>query len=253
MLRIGISGCNGAMGRILTQVIGKMEDAQIVLGIDRNTNLYNNKYPIYESESKVDIDCDVVIDFSNPCNLDELLKLCVEKKIGMVIATTGISEEQEEKIQEASKYIPIFKSSNTSLGINVLIDLVKKAANVLSDTFDIEIIEKHHNKKIDAPSGTAYMIANAMNEELNNSMTYSYGREGNDTGRNKKEIGIHAVRGGTIPGEHTVIFAGRDEIIEIKHTALSKIIFAEGAVKAAKYIANKEPKLYSMNNLINSN
>lgn len=253
MLRIGISGCNGAMGRILTQVIGEMEDAHIVLGIDRNTSLYHNNYPVYESASKIDIDCDVIIDFSNPFNLEELLKFCVEKKIGIVIATTGLSKEQEEKIQETSKYIPIFKSSNTSLGINVLIDLVKKAANVLSDTFDIEIIEKHHNKKVDAPSGTAYMLANAMNEELNNSMKYNYGREGNDSKRNDKEIGIHAVRGGTIPGEHTVIFAGMDEIIEIKHTALSKSIFAQGAVKAAKYIANKEAKLYCMDNLINNN
>lgn len=252
MLRIGISGCNGTMGRVLTQAIGKLDDVQVAFGIDRNADLHQNEYPVYESTLKVDKNCDAVIDFSNPANLEELLKFCVERKIGVVIATTGLNKDHEEKIKKASQYIPIFKSSNTSLGVNLLIDLVKKAVNVLGDTFDIEIIEKHHNKKVDAPSGTAYMIANAMNEELDNSMEYKYGREGKDSKRNDKEIGIHAVRGGTIPGEHTVIFAGMDEIIEIKHTALSKSIFAEGAIKAAKYIMNKEPELYSMNNLINN-
>ena len=253
MLRIGISGCNGAMGRMLNETMSDMNDLSIVLGIDRNINLYNNTYPVYENPSSIDVDCDVIIDFSNPNNLNDLLNFCVDKKVGIVIATTGLSQEQEERIKECSKYIPIFKSSNTSIGINVLIDLVKKASKVLSDNFDIEIIEKHHNKKVDAPSGTAYMLANAINEELDNSMEYNYGREGTDAKRNKKEIGIHAVRGGTIPGEHTVMFAGMDEIIEIKHTALSKKVFAQGAVRAAKYIANKEPRLYCMDDLINNN
>jgi 4-hydroxy-tetrahydrodipicolinate reductase len=253
MIRIGISGCNGAMGRILTEIIANTENVSIALGIDRNINLYNNTYPVYENTSKIDVDCDVIIDFSNPNNLNDLLSFCKDKNVGIVIATTGLSKQQQEQIQETSKYIPVFKSSNTSIGINILIDLAKKATRALSDTFDIEIIEKHHNKKVDAPSGTAYMLANAMNEELDNSMEYNYGREGNDAKRNKKEIGIHAVRGGTIPGEHTVIFAGMDEIIEIKHTAISKKVFAEGAVKAAKYIANKEPRLYCMNDLINNN
>ena len=148
-----------------------------------------------------------------------------------MIATTGLSEAQEAKIIEASHKIPIFRSSNTSLGVNVLLDLVKTATRLLNDNFDIEVIEKHHNKKVDAPSGTAFMIANSINEELNQAMDYNYGRQGNHMKRNEKEIGIHSVRGGTIPGEHTVIFAGPDEMIEIKHTALSKKIFAEQALK----------------------
>lgn len=169
----------------------------------------------------------------------------------IVIATTGLNIEDDKKIEDASKNIPIFKSANMSIGVNLLIDLVKKAALALQDNFDIEIIEKHHNKKVDAPSGTALMIADAINEELDNSMEYKYGREGKSAKREGNEIGIHAIRGGTIPGEHTVIFAGLDEIVEVKHTALSKNIFASGAVKAAKFIVNKENGLYKMENLMN--
>lgn len=251
MLNLGISGCNGAMGRVLTELIGKMEDACIVLGIDRSPDSCINDYPVYESASQIDIACDVIIDFSHPSNLEDLLEFCVQQKTALVIATTGLTEEQVENIHEASNHVPVFRSFNMSLGINLLLDLVKKSANVLSDAFDIEIIEKHHNKKVDAPSGTAFMIAGSINEELGNSMTYNYGRNGSDARRQQKEIGIHAVRGGTIPGEHSVIFAGMDEIIEIKHSALSKKIFAEGAVKAARYISDKQAGLYSMNDLIN--
>lgn len=250
MIKVGISGCNGAMGRVLTDVIEEMEDIQIAFGIDRNVNLYQNTYPVYETPLKVKEKCDVVIDFSNPSMLYELLQLCVNTNTGIVIATTGLSEEQELSIKEASKKTPIFRTSNTSLGINLVLDLAKKSANALNGEFDIEIIEKHHNKKIDAPSGTAHMIARAINEEMKNSMQYSYGRDGKASKRDRSEIGIHAVRGGSIVGEHTVIFAGMDEIIEIKHTALSKSVFARGAIKAAKYISNKEPNLYSMKSLI---
>lgn len=251
MLKVGISGCNGSMGRVLSDSIDCMDDMSVVFGIDRNPGIYDNEYPVYENISKVDMKCDVIIDFSHPSNLEELLEFCIKNKNAIVIATTGTSEEDDKKINDYSKIIPIFKSSNTSLGVNLLINLVKKASILLSDTFDIEIIEKHHNKKIDAPSGTAYMIAYAINEELNNSMLYTYGREGKDAKRKKKEIGIHAIRGGSIPGEHTVIFAGNDEIIEIKHSALSKKIFAEGAIKAAIYVVKKENGLFSMNNIIN--
>ncbi|MDQ4682653.1 4-hydroxy-tetrahydrodipicolinate reductase, partial [Stenotrophomonas maltophilia group sp. RNC7] len=174
-----------------------------------------------------------MIDFSNPARLYDLLTFCVDTNTAVVIATTGLSEEQEIRIKDVSKKIPVFKSSNTSLGINLVLDLVRKSTNILNEAFDIEIIEKHHNKKIDAPSGTAYMIAQAINEEMSNEMVYNYGREGKNSKRNKNEIGIHAVRGGSIVGEHTVIFAGMDEIIEIKHTALSKGVFARGAIKAA--------------------
>ena len=250
MIKIGISGCNGSMGRVLTNIIDEMEDIKIVFGIDRNVNLYPNKYPVYETFSKINEKCDVIIDFSNSSVLYELLSYCINTNTGIVIATTGLSEEQEMKIKDASKKTPIFRSPNTSLGINLVLDLVKKSTNILNGEFDIEIIEKHHNKKIDAPSGTARMIARAINEEMNNSMQYNYGRVGETLKRDKSEIGIHAIRGGNIVGEHTVIFAGMDEIIEIKHIALSKSIFARGAIRAAKYISNKEPNLYSMKSLI---
>ena len=253
MINVVVSGCNGSMGRVLTDVIDKTEGIQVVAGIDKNINLYKNNYPVYESPLLVKEKCDVIIDFSKPSNLNELLEYSLTNNISLVIATTGFSREDEEKIKEASNFIRIFKSSNMSLGVNVLINLAKQAANILSNISDIEIIEKHHNKKVDAPSGTAKMIADAINEQLDNSMVFNYGRVGNDTKRKENEIGIHAVRGGTIAGEHTVIFAGLDEIIEIKHTALSKKVFAQGAIKAAQYILNKENGLYDMNSLINNN
>ncbi len=253
MLNVGLSGCNGTMGRIINELLEQQSDVQIVFGIDLDPERYENNYPVYTNASKVDIDCDVVIDFSKPENIDYLLDYCLSHEVAVVIATTGLSEEQEEKIKAASKKIPVFRSNNTSLGVNVLIDLVKTATRLLNDNFDIEVIEKHHNKKVDAPSGTAFMIASSINEELNESMDYNYGRQGNQTKRNEKEIGIHSVRGGTIPGEHTVIFAGPDEMIEIKHTALSKKIFAEQAIKAAEFISHKEAKLYNMEDLMHVN
>lgn len=253
MIKVAISGCNGAMGRALTEVICSIKDVSIVAGIDRNADIYENEYPVYKSPLLLKEECDVIIDFSNPSNLDELLEYAVINNIALVIATTGYNEEQENKIKEASNNTRIFKSANMSLGINVLINLAKQATNVLGETFDIEIIEKHHNKKVDAPSGTAKMIANAINNELNDSMDFNYGREGSQAKRQENEIGIHAIRGGTIPGEHTVIFAGLDEVIDIKHMALSKKVFAKGAVEAAKYIVNKENGMYCMDDLINSN
>ena len=253
MINVVISGCNGAMGRVLTNIIDETEDMTIVAGIDKNKDLYKNNYPVYESPLLIKEKCDVIIDFSNTSNLNGLLEYSVNNNIALVIATTGFSKEEEEKIKEVSKQIIIFKSSNMSLGVNLLINLSKQATNTLGNITDIEIIEKHHNKKVDAPSGTAKMIANAINEELDNSMEFNYGRIGTDVKRKENEIGIHAVRGGTITGDHTVIFAGLDEIIEIKHTALSKKVFAQGAIKAAQYILNKENGLYDMNNLINNN
>ena len=252
MLKVVICGCNGALGRALTEVISSNEDVSIVSGIDKKINAYENEYPVYPSPLLLKEECDVIIDFSNPSNLNELLQFGVINNVGLVIATTGFNKEEENKIKEASINTRIFKSSNMSLGINVLINLAKQATNVLGETFDIEIIEKHHNKKVDAPSGTAKMIANAINDELNNSMEFNYGREGNDSKRKDNEIGIHAIRGGTIPGEHTVVFAGLDEVIDIKHLALSKKVFAKGAVEAAKYIADKDNGMYSMDDLINN-
>lgn len=250
MIKVIINGCNGAMGQVLNKVIGEMEDIEIVAGIDKNIDRFKNNYPVYSHILNYEGKADVVIDFSNPTSVEGVLEYGVKTSTPLVIATTGLTPENLESLNKASKSIPIFHSYNTSLGVNVLVSLVKKAAAILSESFDIEIIEKHHNKKIDAPSGTAYMIANAINEELNNSMEFIYGREGKDAKRTKNEIGIHAVRGGTIPGEHTVIFAGMDEIVEVKHTALSKNIFAQGAVKAAKYIINKSNGIYDMNDII---
>lgn len=250
MIKAIINGCNGAMGQVLTKIIDEMEDIDIVAGIDKNIDAHKNNYPVYDHICSYEGKADVVIDFSNPGCFEEVLEYGVNKTTPLVIATTGLTPENLMSLEEASKSIPIFHSYNTSLGVNVLVSLVKKAAAILSESFDIEIIEKHHNKKVDAPSGTAYMIANAINEELNNSMKFVYGREGKDAKRAKNDIGIHAVRGGTITGEHTVIFAGMDEIVEVKHTALSKNIFAQGAIKAAKYIINKDNGLYNMNDII---
>jgi len=192
----------------------------------------------------------VVIDFSSPKALDGLLAFCTGRKIPMVLATTGYSDQQIAQIVEASKTVPVFRSGNMSLGINVLIDLVKRAAAVLGDTSDIEIIEQHHKRKVDAPSGTALMIADAASSVLNYDAEYNYGRHDRRAPRPKNEIGISSVRGGTIVGVHEVIFAGRDEVIEIKHTAMSREIFANGAVRAAKFLIGKAPGMYNMEQLV---
>lgn len=250
MLEVIINGCNGAMGQVLSRIIKDIEDIQLVAGIDKNPKKYKNNYPVFNNIFDFKQKADVIIDFSNPQTVQNLLKYGVETNTPLVIATTGLSNEDMKKLEEAAKSIPIFQTGNTSLGINVLIDFVKKAAVILNEGYDIEIIEKHHNKKIDSPSGTAFMIAKAMNEELDNSKEFVYGREGNMGKRTKNEIGIHAVRGGTIPGEHTVIFAGQDEVIEVKHTAFSKDIFAIGAINAARFIVSESAGLYNMDDLI---
>ena len=251
MLKVILNGCNGAMGRAVTKVVSESLDVEIVAGIDKNIEMHQNSYEVFNNIFDYKAKADVIIDFSHPSCLDDILSYGKKNNTPMVIATTGLSSEDYKKIENVAKSVPIFKTANMSLGVNLLIDLVKKAALALQENFDIEIIEKHHNKKVDAPSGTALMIADAINEELDNSMEYKYGREGKKAKREEKEIGIHAVRGGTIPGEHTVIFAGLDEILEVKHTALSKNVFASGAVKAAKFIVNKENGLYKMEDLMN--
>ncbi len=249
-MKILISGCNGSLGQAISKVIEEKSDIEIIAGLSRSPKKANNSYPVYTSIFECKDEVDVIIDCSNPQCLPDLLKYAVERNIPLLIATTGLSKENMEDIKTASKKIPVIHTANTSLGLNLLITLVKKAALVLEENFDIEIIEKHHNKKIDAPSGSAFMIADAINQELDNSKKYLYGRSGTEEKRTKNEIGIHAIRGGTICGEHNVIFAGLDEIIEIKHIALSKKVFALGAVKAAKYIVNKDSGLYNMEDLI---
>ena len=248
MLKIIISGCNGFMGHVVEDICNKDPDITVVAGFD--VNLAERPYPVYASPANFSGEADVVIDFSSPKALDGLLRFCTERKVPVVLATTGYSDEQIAQIVEASKVVPIFRSGNMSLGINVLIDLVKRSAAVLGETSDIEIIEQHHNRKVDAPSGTALMIADAAKSALNYEAEYCCDRQSRRMARPKNEIGISSVRGGTIVGVHEVIFAGRDEIIEIKHTAMSREIFAVGAVRSAKFLLGKEPGVYNMEQLV---
>lgn len=249
MTNIILCGCNGKMGRAITACVNKREDCQIVAGIDLNTDIANS-YPVYDNFNKIVETADVIIDFSNPAVLDNLLDYAKRKSLPIVLATTGYSDLQTKKINEFSKEIPIFFTFNMSLGINLLVSLSKKATEILGDSFDIEIIEKHHNQKLDAPSGTAIMLANAINETLDNRYLYEYDRHSKREKRNKNEIGIHSIRGGTIVGEHDVIFAGHDEVITLSHHAASKEVFAIGAVKAATFIKGKPNGIYDMNNVI---
>lgn len=251
MTKIILVGINGKMGQVICRILDSYDNAELVCGIDINTE-QKNGVPVYSDFNDVKENCDVIIDFSHPSSLDSTLNYAVRERKGVVIATTGFNSEGILKIKKASEKIPVFFSANMSLGVNLIIELAKKATAILSDGFDIEIIEKHHNQKIDAPSGTALAIADAINDVCDNSNDYIYDRHSSRKKRGKNEIGIHSVRGGTIVGEHDVIFAGNDEIIEIKHTAMSKEIFAVGAVKAAVYLNGKAAKLYDMNDLINS-
>ena len=249
MINLVISGCNGRMGKVVAELCRQEPSVHIVAGIDANPQKLDT-FPVYADPLEYTGNADVVIDFSSPLALDGLLQFCKMRKIGIVLATTGYSDEQLEKIQETAQEIPIFKSANMSLGINVLMELVRSAAKILSG-YDIEIIERHHNKKLDAPSGTALMIADAAASSVDYDAAYIYERESVRRPRDPKEIGISSVRGGTIVGEHEVLFAGPDELIEIKHTALSRQIFANGAVKAAIYLAgHKQPGMYNMTNLV---
>lgn len=247
MTDIILNGCNGKMGAAVTKAVLERDDCRIVAGVD----LYgdNVNYKVYRSFSDVDVKGDVIIDFSNPSVLDSMLAYATDNKIPLVICTTGFSEAQVELIKKASDDVAVFYSGNMSLGINLIIELSKKAASVFSNNYDVEIIEKHHNQKIDAPSGTALMIADAISEVLPDSQ-YVYDRHSYRQKRSKNEIGIHAVRGGTIVGEHEVIFAGHDEILSLKHQALSKEVFAVGAVNAAVYLKNKQSGIYDMGDLL---
>ena len=250
--KIIISGCNGRMGRVVESICEADPDVSVVAGFD--VSLESRAFPVFVSPANFTGEADAVIDFSSPAALDGLLAFALERKVPLVLATTGYSDEQLAQIDEASKHIPIFRSANMSLGINVLLELVKKAAAVLGDSYDIEIVEKHHNRKVDAPSGTALMIADAAASALNFRPEYVYERHSVRQSRDKKEIGISAVRGGTIVGIHEIMFAGRDEIIEIKHTAMSREIFANGAVKAAKFLAGvSKPGMYDMSMLVENN
>lgn len=249
MIKIIMNGCNGKMGQVITRLAAEDKDCEIVAGIDINTSIQNT-YPVYTALDEFDAPADVVIDFSHPSCLTGILEYCKKRKLPVILSTTGFSAEQKEEFKAASSEIPVFFSANMSLGINLLIALAKKATKLLEGSFDIEIIEKHHNQKIDAPSGTALAIADAIDETLSYPAEYIYDRHNVRRKRGKHEIGIHAVRGGTIVGEHEVLFAGTDEVIELKHSAHSKEVFAVGAIKAAKFITSKPAGMYDMNDLI---
>lgn len=250
MVKVIMHGCNGRMGQVITGLMKDDKEAQIVAGIDVVDNRENG-YPVFTDIKKCDVEADVIIDFASAQAVDALLDFSLETRIPVVLCTTGLSEEQIEKVKAVSENVAVLKSANMSLGVNMLIKLLKEAANVLVPAdFDIEIVEKHHNQKVDAPSGTALALADSINEALDNEYAYKYDRSQERKLRDKKEIGIHAVRGGTIVGEHEVIFAGADEVIEFKHTAYSKAIFGKGAIQAAKYLAGKNAGMYDMSNVI---
>ncbi len=252
MTKIIMHGCNGKMGQVISDIVSADEEAQIVAGIDINP-VKKNDYPVFATLAKCDVQADVIIDFAAAVAVDALLDYSVEKGIPVVLCTTGLSEEQLAKVQESSKKVAILKSANMSLGINTILKLVNQISGLFADAgFDIEIVEKHHNQKLDAPSGTALAIADSINEALDNEYAYKYDRTPDRVKRPKKEIGISAVRGGTIVGEHEIIYAGKDEVIEIKHTAYSKAIFANGAVSAAKFLNGAKPGMYNMSDVIDA-
>ena len=248
MLKILLSGCNGKMGKMVEKLVNASDDTRICCGTD--LNILSGSFPVYSSFDKVAEKPDVVIDFSHPSTLPFLLEYVTKNKIPAVIATTGFSDDQIKLIKEASEKTAIFFTFNMTLGINLLASLLKKCASVLGNGYDIEIIEKHHNQKVDAPSGTAIMLANAISSSLPYTPEYVYDRHNVSEKRKKQEIGIHTVRGGTIVGEHEVIFAGTDEVITLSHSASSKEVFAAGAVNAARFIVNKSAGLYNMEDLV---
>lgn len=250
MTKIIMCGCNGKMGRVISQLVKEDAGAEIVAGVDISGEQLDS-YPVFKTITECNVKADVVIDFSAPAALSDILSVGIAKQLPLVLCTTGYTEEQVAKIKEASEKVAVLRSANMSLGVNLLLNLVQAAAKVLAEAdFDIELVEKHHNQKVDAPSGTALALADAINEALNNEYTYKYDRSTERAKRDKKEIGISAVRGGSIVGEHEVIFAGTDEVIEFKHTAYSKAIFGKGAVSAAKFLAGKSAGLYSMQDVI---
>ena len=250
MTRVIMHGCNGKMGQMIAGLIAQDEEVKLVAGVD----VYDqgrNPFPVYKHISDCDVQADVIIDFCNPAAIKGLMEYCVERQIPCVVCTTGLSEEELNYVREASKKVAILRSANMSLGINTLMELLKKAAQVFAPAgFDMEIVEKHHNQKLDAPSGTALALADSMNEALDEAYTYTYDRSQKRKKRDKYEIGISSVRGGNIVGEHEVIFAGQDEVITFSHTAYSKAVFGKGAVAAAKFLKGKTVGRYEMADVI---
>lgn len=250
MIRIIMHGCNGRMGQAITRLAKENNELTIVAGVDPFDGVAND-YPVFKSIEECNVEADVVIDFASAKAVDSLLTYCLDKKLSVVLCTTGLSEEQLVKVKEASKEIAVLKSANMSLGVNLLIKLLKESAPVLGNAgFDIEIVEQHHKMKKDAPSGTALALADAINESMDNRYSYVFDRSPRSEARRENEIGISSVRGGTIVGIHDVIFAGEDEVITLNHTAYSRAIFAKGALSAAAFLAGKEAGYYDMQDVI---
>ena len=250
MTKMIMHGCNGRMGHVIADLVKEDADIEIVAGVDAYGES-SYAFPVFKSLGECNVSADVIVDFSNASAADGLLDYCAEKNIPVVLCSTGLSEKQLEKVRETSEKVAVLKSANMSVGINALLKVLKEVSPLFAAAgFDIEIVEKHHNQKLDAPSGTAIALADSINESMNNEYEYVYDRSSRREKRPEKEIGISAVRGGTIVGDHDVIFAGTDEVIEIKHRAYSKAVFAKGAIDAAKYLANKPAGLYNMADVI---
>ncbi|MCH5265468.1 MAG: 4-hydroxy-tetrahydrodipicolinate reductase [Lachnospiraceae bacterium] len=253
MTRIIMSGCHGAMGKTITNIVREDSEADIVAGIDI-TEGEEKGYPVFSAIGDCDVEADVLIDFSTPKILPEILDYSIKKQVPVVLCTTGYTEEQLAQIEAASEKTAVLKSANMSLGINTLLKLVQDAARVLAEEgFDVEIVEKHHNQKADAPSGTALALADSVNEAMGNQYEYIYDRSQRRERRDKRELGISAVRGGTIVGDHDVIFAGTDEVVTLSHRAYSKAVFGKGAVSAAKFLKGKTAGRYEMADVIAAN
>ena len=250
MLRIIMHGCNGHMGQVISGLVQQDPDVQIVAGISLSGE-EKNGYPVFSDIHACQVEADVLIDFSSVKAIDALLEYCVARKLPVVLCTTGLSEEQLAKVEEAAKEVAVLKSANMSLGVNTLLKLIQDAAKVLATAgFDMEIVERHHKLKVDAPSGTALALADSLNEAMDHTYHYVFDRSQRRQQRDAKEIGVSAVRGGTIVGEHEIIFAGADEVVEFKHTAHSKAIFGKGAIEAAKFLAGKPAGKYDMSHVI---
>ena len=244
MIRVIMHGCNGRMGQMITNIVNSDPDVDIVAGVDVSDYIQNN-YPVFKSITECDVDADVIIDFANAMAVDVLLEYAAGRQIPVVLCTTGLSEAQLEHMKQSSARVAILKSANMSLGINTIMKLLKEVSPLFAEAgFDIEIVEKHHNQKLDAPSGTALALADSINDSLNNEYDYVYDRSTRREKRPVKEIGISAVRGGSIVGDHDVIFAGLDEVVTISHTAYSRAVFAKGALSAAKFLAGKPAGMY---------
>lgn len=250
MVKVIMHGCNGKMGQVITKLIEEDAEIEIVAGVDVSDHI-QNAYPVYKAISECDAEADAVIDFASAKAVDALLDYCVEKQIPCVLCTTGLSAKQLAHVEEASKKVAVLRSANMSVGVNLLMKLLTEASPILAEAgFDIEIVEKHHNLKVDAPSGTAIALADAVNDAFEEKYEYVYDRSARRERRPKKEIGISAVRGGTIVGDHDVIFAGADEVITFSHRAYSRAVFGKGAIQAAKYMKGKPAGLYNMSNVI---